>query len=63
MFESLIVDQNPHWDGMLSGRALPLEVYPFSLAEYTAGKGVVSKGPVAAARERNRPENRRHYHP
>jgi len=39
---------------LLSGRALPLEVYPFSFAEYAAGKGVVPKGPVAAARERNR---------
>ncbi len=38
---------------LLSGRALPLEVYPFSFSEYVAAKGVVLDGPISVARERN----------
>lgn len=38
---------------LLSGRALPLEIYPFSFAEYVAGKGVLLDGAISIARERN----------
>ncbi len=39
---------------LLSGRALPLEVYPFSFSEYVTGRGVALDGPISVARERNR---------
>lgn len=39
---------------LLSGRALPVEVYPFSFAELALAKGLDLPDPVAVARERNR---------
>ncbi len=39
---------------LLSGRALPVEVYPFSFAEYTLARGIGSLDQVAIVRERNR---------
>lgn len=39
---------------LLSGRALSVEVYPFSFAEFTLAKGLALPDPVAVARERNR---------
>lgn len=39
---------------LLSGRALPVEVYPFSFREFALAKGLELPDPVAVARERNR---------
>lgn len=39
---------------LLSGRALPVEVYPFSFAELALAKGLDLPDPVAVERERNR---------
>jgi predicted AAA+ superfamily ATPase len=39
---------------LLSGRALPVEVYPFSFAEYVSAQGVELPDAVARAKERNR---------
>lgn len=39
---------------LLSGRALPVEVYPFSFVEFAAGRGVQLPDTVAVTRERNR---------
>jgi len=39
---------------LLSGRALPIEVYPFSFAEYVLANGLSLPDAVAETRERNR---------
>ncbi len=39
---------------LLSGRALPVEVYPFSFAEYASSNGLELADAVAVTRERNR---------
>jgi len=39
---------------LLSGRALPVEVYPFSFAEYACANGLELTDVVAVTRERNR---------
>ena len=42
---------------LLSGRALPVEVYPFSFAEYACANGLELDDAVAVTRERNRLRN------
>ena len=42
---------------LLSGRALPVEVYPFSFAEYACANGLELTDAVAVTRERNRLRN------
>lgn len=38
---------------LLSGRTLPLEIYPFSFSEYVSAKGVVLEDAVSVTRQRN----------
>lgn len=42
---------------LLSGRALPIEVYPFSFPEFARAKGIEAADPVAMVRERHRLRN------